>query len=53
MSMQTEDLYDARKRIIQLEYEVALLKIYFKFWLRASVLVMTSSVSLVLILFYG
>ena len=53
MSMQTEDLYDARKRIIQLEYEVAILKINFKFWLSSSVLVMISFVSLVLIILYG
>ena len=32
MSIQTEDLYDARQRIIQLEYDLSILKINLKFW---------------------
>ena len=51
MSMQTEDLYDARKRIIQLEYDLAILKINIKYcliWIPAAVIAFTSLCLLVL-----
>ena len=46
MSMQTEDLYDARKRIIQLEYDLNMLKINLKFWFQIFIINFVSAIIL-------